>query len=473
MTHPPRSPQSPNEPSHVAIYARISLDRDDTGLGVARQEEECRAYAEARGWTVGTVYIDNDVSATSGKRRPAFEQLLEDRPAHVVVWNLDRLARVSRDLERVLDAGLTVWAIQAGQLDLSTPAGKAVARTVTAWATYEGDIRSERQRAAYRQRAKQGGRGWVNRPFGYELDGTLREAEATLLRQAFADVLQGATTASIARTWNEAGFVGYFGKPFTPHTVKQTMKNARNAGLKVYEGEVVARGDWVAVVDEPTWRAVVDTLTDPKRGRNANGGNKVTTMLSGIATCAHCGTPLWIIRTDVMKRNDGREFKVRKYGCRKGHCSVAQDWLDSVALLALREALPRHMEAWTGPSEEADASRALELRAELATIETKLGELAAAFAADLMTMDQVTTATEGLRQRREATTKELESLTASASAMGWVADLETFFTLPDALDLGKLRSMFANVFESITVAQMPKGRYAKPDRDRVKFTPLA
>lgn len=35
----------------VAIYTRLSLDRDDTGLGVARQERECRQYAAERGWT--------------------------------------------------------------------------------------------------------------------------------------------------------------------------------------------------------------------------------------------------------------------------------------------------------------------------------------------------------------------------------------------------------------------------------------
>ena len=69
----------------VAIYTRLSLDRDDTGLGVARQEQECRQYAAERGWTVSRVYVDNDISATSGKCRPAFEELLEDRPDSVVV----------------------------------------------------------------------------------------------------------------------------------------------------------------------------------------------------------------------------------------------------------------------------------------------------------------------------------------------------------------------------------------------------
>jgi len=47
----------------AAIYARISADVEGTGLGVARQVEDCRTLAADRGWTVGAEYVDNDVSA--------------------------------------------------------------------------------------------------------------------------------------------------------------------------------------------------------------------------------------------------------------------------------------------------------------------------------------------------------------------------------------------------------------------------
>ena len=40
----------------TAIYTRISNDREGGGLGVARQEVDCRALAERLGWDVVDVY---------------------------------------------------------------------------------------------------------------------------------------------------------------------------------------------------------------------------------------------------------------------------------------------------------------------------------------------------------------------------------------------------------------------------------
>ncbi|MGB2918439.1 MAG: recombinase family protein, partial [Candidatus Microthrix parvicella] len=61
----------------AAVYARISSD-DGSALGVSRQVEDCRKLADGLGWEVAEEYIDNDVSAFSGKRRPAYERMLAD-----------------------------------------------------------------------------------------------------------------------------------------------------------------------------------------------------------------------------------------------------------------------------------------------------------------------------------------------------------------------------------------------------------
>ena len=56
------------------VYVRIS-DRAGAGLGVARQEEDCRALCGRLGWQVARVYPDNDVSAYSGRRPGGFPLL--------------------------------------------------------------------------------------------------------------------------------------------------------------------------------------------------------------------------------------------------------------------------------------------------------------------------------------------------------------------------------------------------------------
>ena len=65
-------------PTVAGIYCRISQDRTGEGLGVERQEADCRQLAERLGWQVAGVYTDNDVSAFSKKPRKAFLRLLDD-----------------------------------------------------------------------------------------------------------------------------------------------------------------------------------------------------------------------------------------------------------------------------------------------------------------------------------------------------------------------------------------------------------
>jgi site-specific DNA recombinase len=65
----------------AAVYARISSDQEHLGLGVQRQLEDCRKLPAGRGWTVAEEYTDNNVSAYSGKPRPAYARMLSDLAA--------------------------------------------------------------------------------------------------------------------------------------------------------------------------------------------------------------------------------------------------------------------------------------------------------------------------------------------------------------------------------------------------------
>src|SRR5690348_9505206 len=140
--------------SAVAVYARISQDREGDGLGVTRQVDDCRAEAERRGWTIAEVYIDDDVSAYSGKRRPAYEQMLSDltdglRDA-VIVWHIDRLHRRPIELEQFVAtctrAGVNDVVTLHGTFDLGSGDGLLVARLLSAVAANESDAKRRRGR---------------------------------------------------------------------------------------------------------------------------------------------------------------------------------------------------------------------------------------------------------------------------------------------------------------------------------------
>src|SRR4028119_1489398 len=66
----------PADRPRAAVYCRISDDRHGLGLGVERQREDCHALAGRNGWAIVGTFIDNDVSAYSGKPRPEYAALM-------------------------------------------------------------------------------------------------------------------------------------------------------------------------------------------------------------------------------------------------------------------------------------------------------------------------------------------------------------------------------------------------------------
>lgn len=240
------------------IYARISSDPTGMEAGVTRQVKECRELAARLGLEVAEELIDNDVSATNGKRRPQFELLMTMRPGAVIVWHQDRLLRLSRDLERVIEFDVPVHTVMSGSLDLATPAGRAVARTIAAWSQYEGEQKAERIKAASKDRRERGLPSTATfnlRPFGYERDGmTHRPAEAAAIRMAYDAVIAGREIVSIAHQWNRAGFRNANAGPWTPRSVAKVLANPRQMGKVTYLHEIVGDGVWEPMVDEITWR---------------------------------------------------------------------------------------------------------------------------------------------------------------------------------------------------------------------------
>ncbi|MEV6184472.1 recombinase family protein, partial [Streptomyces sp. NPDC052015] len=92
----------------VGIYVRISDDREGGGLGVKRQEDDCRLLAASLGWRVIEVYIDNDVTAADRrKKRKDYLRMLADIEMGcidaIVSWHPDRVYRQPVELEHLIN----------------------------------------------------------------------------------------------------------------------------------------------------------------------------------------------------------------------------------------------------------------------------------------------------------------------------------------------------------------------------------
>lgn len=424
-------------PTEALIYCRISADRTGEALGVQRQEAECRELADRLGYEVADVLVDNDISATTGRIRPAFEELLTRRPRVVIVWHTDRLLRLTRDLERVLDCVGTVHAVTAGDLDLSTPAGRAVARTVTAWATYEGEQKSLRQKARNRQDAEAGKTYWRrHRPFGFERDGSLRADEAELVRMAYRMFLRGASCAEIARHWEGTGYRWQLdqterdrlaGKEPAPprvmdgHDVRRILQSARNAGLRTHDGEIVGPGAWESIITEETYGAAMAQFDGrklpPDRG---SAGRAPKALLSGFSavTCGVCDRT--VVQRSYMRGNE--HVRGTGYGCRSGHATHHRFFVDAMVLLHLVAVLPYHKLAAERLATDDVAIRARELELALEGQERRRTELADQFADGALSVAAYSAAEAAIAKRIETTTAERQALAAKATTARELAD---------------------------------------------------
>ena len=151
----PKSPRVFGHPSKQAqpklragLYARVSTQDQQT---IPLQTRAMREYAIRRGWTIALQVREIGSGASQRERR---EQLLEASRRReidvVLVWRLDRWGRSVTDLLATLQEleHLGVGFVSLTEaLDLTTPAGRAMAALLAVFAEFEREILRERVRA--------------------------------------------------------------------------------------------------------------------------------------------------------------------------------------------------------------------------------------------------------------------------------------------------------------------------------------
>ena len=281
----------------AAIYARISEDRNGDQLGVTRQVEDCTAHAQARGWTVVNTYIDNDLSAYSGKRRPEYNRLLADIRSRevtaVVAWHPDRLHRRPVELEEFIEvveaARCHVETVRAGEVDLATPSGRMVARLLGATARYESEHKADRARRKHLELADHGRPPGGPRPYGYTADRKVVSEEAAIIREASRRLLAGESLRTIAADLNQRGIPAAKGGTWSGQPLKQIVVNPRNAGLRTLGSRIVGPAQWDAILDSGEFKRLHSLLTDPSRRLNRTARRY---LLSAMLYCHLCGARL-------------------------------------------------------------------------------------------------------------------------------------------------------------------------------------
>lgn len=372
-------------PLLAAIYVRISSDKTTEKAGVTRQRKDCQALADRLGWNVVEVFEDNDISAHSGKPRPAYRAMLDAARRReisgIIAWHTDRLHRRTVELEEFIhiveDNSVQVQTVTAGDIDLTTASGRMYARTLGNLAQYEVDHAKERMKRAKGDAAAQGRYRGGPRPYGFEPDGvTIRESEAEVIRWTTDAIIAGRSLRAVAREMNERGHFtagrqrkdGTYAsepKPWMYNNLKDMLVRPRNAG-HVHTGradtgkvEITKAHAFEGIVTDDQWRAVFGMLTAPSR--KSSHGNTARHLGSGIYRCGReeCSSTLRAVPLGGTPSR--KQERTWLYRCtEKAHLSVSLAQTDKHVRQVVADLIrdPRVVAAMTTDDDAATADRA-------------------------------------------------------------------------------------------------------------------
>ena len=368
----------------AALYQRISLDRAGDEHGVTNQRDDQRRTAVSRGYKIELSESDNDISALTGKHRPGYEKIMAAAGRGeidvIIVFQLSRFWRNrierAQGIKILQRANVSIVATRGPSLDMSNAYGRAMAGLLGEFDTMESEVKSEREQLFNESAAKAGRpRKGCPRPFGWQADRVTPDPdEAAAILEACRGLLAGGTVSAIAREWDALRPLlrPRIADGWTRASVRAVLSNPRNAGIMVYRGQEIGRGEWVPLVTEEMFRAVTAILRDKSR-RPARG---VTTMLGGLALC-RCGN--YVTGALSAQGHGAYRCNQQSRAGREGpHVHVKRDEVDravSAAIVAHLSA-PENASRLLAP-EPADVSTAA-LRDEAAVLRhriARLGEL--------------------------------------------------------------------------------------------------
>jgi site-specific DNA recombinase len=511
----------------AAVYCRISDDRDGKGLGVERQRADCAALCARNGWTVAAEYIDNDISASSGKVRPQYRAMLAalalGEVDAVVSYAPERLHRNIDEQETFISAVrargrgvVVVETVAAGVLDVHGADGRGMTRVRGAFSVMESEKLSERQQRKMVEVAQAGRPHGGLRAYGYRnryafddagnktlLNVDLVEDEVAHIRTAVDMILSGASlyaaatriNADGARTTSKNG-----GTTWKETTLRRMLINPRLVGKRSHAPEVsrytrsdgrvvIVRGD--AVEYDAIWPAIITpteytqlkarigkraALAASKRrddGVNHSGengaGNHTKHLLTGLLFCGKCGH----ILIHRPKTKNQRET----YGCPaklRGGCngtSISADVVERYVIYRVGRFIAAPVAT---PSTMSDAVE--RMTAENAQDNAALVALQTAYREHRISIEDFAPTANGLRAQIAARTAELDTTAHSVDTTARRATLAEHW---GELNADERREALRLALDSIVITpSQTRGRLsaeglAAQMRDRVTITTVA
>ena len=325
----------------AAAYIRVSTD-NQTELSPDSQIKEIRKYAKQHGYIVPNEFIfrDDGISGRKAEKRPDFIRMIaiaKQKPAPfsaVLLWKFSRFARNQE--ESIFYKGM----LAKNNIDVKSisepiidgPFGSLIERIIEWFDEFYSINLSGEVKRGMTERVERGGA--VSIPaFGYNIVDkkyVINPDTAPIVRQIYADYLNGMGALQIAHKLNDMGIRTTRGNLWENRTVDYVLRNP------VYIGKIrwnpngrtrrnyddpnimIVDGQHEPIIDEDSFNKVqaVYEVNQKKHARYAHAnGKKYMYMLHGLVKCSDCGSSL-----SMSARGQGLQcIRYTKGQCKSSH----------------------------------------------------------------------------------------------------------------------------------------------------------
>ena len=342
----------------AAAYIRVSTD-NQTELSPDSQIKEIRKYAKQHGYIVPNEYIfrDDGISGRRAEKRPGFNQMIataKQKPSPfcvVLLWKFSRFARNQEEsiFYKSMLSKHNVNVISISEPIIDGPFGSLIERIIEWFDEFYSINLSGEVKRGMTEKVSRGGA--VSIPaFGYDIidkQYVINPDTAPIVRQIYADYLDGTGALQIAHNLNEMGIRTTRGNLWENRTVDYILRNP------VYIGKIrwnptgktrrnyddpnimIVDGQHEPIIDEDSFNKVqaVYEVNQKKHARYSHDtGKKYMYMLHGLVKCSDCGASL-----SMSARGQG--LQCIRYT--KGQCKVSH----YISLIKINEMVIRGIEA--------------------------------------------------------------------------------------------------------------------------------
>ena len=306
-----------HEYTPVALYARVSSDRQDVDLSVAAQLRALRDHAAKNGYSVVREYVDE---AESGRiaDRPQFRKMIDEgsKPEapfkEILVWKFSRFTRKREHAvafkAQLRRKGIRVVSITEQAEDNAT--GRLLEGIIESVDEYYSENLAQEVLRGMREAASRG--FWVasHPPLGYNRvmvpDGPKKRPTleinpdtSRIVRRIFTMAEAGKGTQEITRILNTEGIASPRGKLWGKTSVHGILTNEAYTGTLVWGEGAKDKGEPIrvekafpAIISKAQFRRVNQFMHSraPKLRHPRRVGSSY--LLSGLIKCQACGTSL-------------------------------------------------------------------------------------------------------------------------------------------------------------------------------------